>query len=329
MIFEIVLQEMVGPIDSKELNRGKSPEQFPLTDLLDLEIKWPESEKKGLADEIPAPSKKSTLNLVGVDLDYYFSEEKKDNTSKVSDEPIPLNKQIDGSESFFGDVQAFGTATTIAKQESGDSSSGWEAKFQSASAATRDNSKSIDPFAASSLETTFGRQKNSRSGAIEDTKNSSSSVTNDWFQQQDDLWSSSNHESIRMPGQVEQTGISTDGRTVGTADFSSSASGDWFQDDQRRGGSKKKPDDKSVSKDDDSADAWDDFTSSTTKPKVDEISEIDFFSSTTSRDSNLRNSSQPNSFAEAFPPDGTVEEKATRPDASDLSRYVQINQLLL
>lgn len=353
--------EMVGPIDLKESNRVKSPEQFPLTDLLDLEIKWPESETKGLLNETPAPSK-SNLNLAGVDLDCYFSEDKKDTTSKASDEPIPLNKQIDVSESktfednvdfsLFGNVQSSETATRITKHESDDSFSGWEANFQNASSATpHDNSKSVDPFAvsglnmSSSLETTFGigHQNESRSGELEDAKTPSSSMTNDWFQPQDDLWSSSNHESIRMPDQIEQTGILIDGRPVETANCSSSASVDWFQDDQWQGGSQKKPDDKSVFEDDDSADAWDDFTSSTgvqgtsensrkdivnnVLPKVDEISELDFFSTTTSKVSDVRTISQPNSSTEAFPnPNGTFEEKGTWPDASDLSRMTEENR---
>ncbi|XP_038902680.1 uncharacterized protein LOC120089318 [Benincasa hispida] len=333
--------EMVEPINLKESNRGKSPEQFPLTDLLDLEIRWPESEKKGISDETPAPSK-SNLNLAEVDLDYYFSEEKKDTTSKASNEPPPLNKQTveDNVDlSLFDNVPSSETATRTTKHESGDSFSGWEASFQIASSATlHDNSKSVDPFAvsvvniSSSLETTFGDQNKSRSGETKDTKNPSSSVTNDWFQQQD-LWSSSNHETIRMPDQVEQTGIVIDGRAAETANYSSSASVDWFQVDQRQGGSQKKPDDKSDFKDH-SADAWDDFTSSTgvlgpsdnsrkdivndVVSKVDEISEVDFFSTT---NSDFRNSSQPNSFAEAFPnPNGTSIGKATWSDASDLSR---------
>lgn len=342
--------EMVGPIDLKESNRGKSPEQFPLTNLLDLEIRWPESEKKGISDETPAPSK-SSLNLAGVDLDFYFSEEKKDTASKASDEPPPLNKQTveDNVDlSLFDKVPSSATAARTTKHENDDSFSGWEASFQTASSATsHDNSKSIDPFAvsgvniSSSLETTFGDHSKSRSGESEDTKNPSSSMANDWFQQ-DDLWSSSNHETIRMPDQLEQTGILIDGRAAETANYSSSASVDWFQDDQRQGGSQKKPDDKSVIKDDDSADAWDDFTSSTgvqgpsddsrkdivndIVPKVDEISEVDFFSTTTSRDSDFGNSSQPNSFADAFP---KSVEKATWPDASDLSRYVETNQIFL
>jgi len=65
-------------------------------------------------------------------------------------------------------------------------------------------------------------------------------------------------------------------------------------------------------------------------PKVAEISEIDFFGTTTSKDINFGNFSEPTLFVEAFPNlNGTSEEKATRPDASDLSWYVQINQILL
>ncbi|XP_022947158.1 uncharacterized protein LOC111451112 [Cucurbita moschata] len=340
--------EMVGYMDLKESNRGKSAEEFPLTDLLDLKIRWPESEKRGLSDNTLAPSK-STLNLAEVDLDNYFSEENKDTTLKVSDEP--LNQQIDGSESktfqdnvdlsLFGNVQSSDTATRINEHESCDSFSGWEANFQTVNSATsHNNSKSVDPFAISgvdisySLELTSGHQNKYRSGEIEETKNPSSSITSDWFQQQDDLWSSSNHETICTPEQVNQTGF--DGKPVGTADYSSSASVDWFQDDQWQGGSKKKPDDNSDFEDDDSADAWDDFTSSTGMqgsfdnfgkdivnnivPKVAEISEIDFFGTTTSKDINFGNFSQPNLFVEAFPNlNGTSEEKATRPDASDLS----------
>lgn len=119
----------MGPIDLKESNRGKSPEQFPLTNLLDLEIRWPESEKKGISDETPAPSK-SSLNLAGVDLDFYFSEEKKDTASKASDEPPPLNKQTveDNVDlSLFDKVPSSATAARTTKHENDDSFSGWEA----------------------------------------------------------------------------------------------------------------------------------------------------------------------------------------------------------
>ncbi|TYK09594.1 dentin sialophosphoprotein [Cucumis melo var. makuwa] len=341
--------EMVGPIDLKESNRGKSPEQFPLTDLLDLEIRWPESDKNGITDETPAPSK-STLNLAGVDLGYYFTEEKNDTTSKASDVLPPASKQTveDNADlSLFDKFPSSESATRTTKHESDDSFSGWEASFQTASSATSlDNSKSIDPFVVSgvnvsSSEMTFGDQNKSRSGETEDTKDPSSSTTNDWFQQQDDLWSSSNHKTVHMPDQVEQTGILIDGRATETTNYSSSATVDWFQDDQWQGGSQKKPDDKSVFKDDDSADTWDNFTSSTgvqgpsdnsrkdivkDVPKVDEISEVDFFSTTTTKDSDFRDSSQPISFAEAFPnPNGTSVEKAIWPDASDLTRMGEEN----
>ncbi|XP_023512513.1 uncharacterized protein LOC111777238 isoform X2 [Cucurbita pepo subsp. pepo] len=165
--FDLDGSEMVGPIDLKKSNRGKSPEQFPLTDILDLEIRWPETEKMGLSHDTSAPSK-STLNLAGVELDCYFSEGKNDSTSKASDElPLP-NTQIDGSESktikdnvglsLFGNVPSSEMTTRITKHD--DSFSGWEASFQTAGPATsRDSSKSG-----------FGLKNKSRSGEMEDTQ---------------------------------------------------------------------------------------------------------------------------------------------------------------
>ncbi|XP_022943738.1 uncharacterized protein LOC111448397 isoform X3 [Cucurbita moschata] len=165
--FDLDGSEMVGPIDLKKSNRGKSPEQFPLTDILDLEIRWPETEDMGLSDDTSAPSK-STLNLAGVELDCYFSEGKNDSTSKASDElPLP-NTQIDVSESktikdnvglsLFGNVPSSEMTTRITKHD--DSFSGWEASFQTAGPATsRHSSKSG-----------FGLKNKSRSGEMEDTQ---------------------------------------------------------------------------------------------------------------------------------------------------------------
>ncbi|KAG7010744.1 hypothetical protein SDJN02_27540, partial [Cucurbita argyrosperma subsp. argyrosperma] len=165
--FDLDGSEMVAPIDLKKSNRGKSPEQFPLTDILDLEIRWPETEKMGLSDDTSAPSK-STLNLAGVELDCYFSEGKNDSISKASDElPLP-NTQIDVSESktikdnvglsLFGNVPSSEMTTRITKHD--DSFSGWEASFQTAGPATsRHCSKSG-----------FGLKNKSRSGEMEDTQ---------------------------------------------------------------------------------------------------------------------------------------------------------------
>ncbi|KAF2292242.1 hypothetical protein GH714_017957 [Hevea brasiliensis] len=113
-------------IEANESNKGpNTPEiAFSLSDLLDLEIRWPsepEEFESSVSENTPA-QQLSTLSLAGVDLDNFFTE------AKPSEE-VPARPKEDGS---------------------GESFSGWEADFQSAGSGTQQQeSKLSDPFVGS------------------------------------------------------------------------------------------------------------------------------------------------------------------------------------
>ena len=79
-------QDIVGPsIEENELNRGQhtSKDEISLSDLLNLEIKWPtgtEESEHSLGSNLSIHSK-SSLNLAGTDLDNFFPSLKRDMVS--------------------------------------------------------------------------------------------------------------------------------------------------------------------------------------------------------------------------------------------------------
>lgn len=332
----------MGPfIRTNESYRGqRAPkDEFPLSDLLELEIRWSaESEKVGtsVSNETPIQSK-NVLNLAGVDLDNFFDEGMRDGASSASE---VSNKQIGSTESndfhvpetrsLFENVQPSETATRSMESKSGDSFSGWEANFQSANSRThREETKSFDPFVGSvgdlsaHMGTVFGTGKDSTDGKGEDNMVPSAPMNNDWFQ--DDLWTNSKSGIIGQPEQVEMTANIEDGRIAENANDSSSMNVDWLEGDLWQTNNKKAPDEKTIDGDDDSFDAWNDFTSSTstqdpshsslkqtvnhTTPSAEQTSEIDLFSSVNnSQDIDFGSSSQSDIFSGAHSnPYGSIE----------------------
>ncbi|KAG6722238.1 uncharacterized protein LOC122303788 [Carya illinoinensis] len=278
--------EMVVPsVGANESNRGQSAQkdEFPLSDLLNLEIKLSvESEKVWTAasSETSIQNKRS-LNLAGVDLDNFFADGERHAASSASEEQLAWNKQIGRTESnefqvrenlsLFENVQPPETSTWSTEDVGGDSVSGWEANFQSAdSGTTHEETKSLDPFVGSAgdisahLDSVFGPGKDSIDGKAKDNTVSSASLDSGWFQ--DDLWSNSNAIVTARTEQAEMTANTKDSRLEENVNDSSSASVDWLQADKWHTNSEKAPDNKIIDEDDDSFDSWNDFASSTSAP---------------------------------------------------------------
>ncbi|KAK9285614.1 hypothetical protein L1049_024810 [Liquidambar formosana] len=332
--------EIVGPsIELFESNKQKSApkDEFSLSDLLDLEIKWPtESEKinTSLKDKGPVQSKTS-LNLVGVDLDNFFSEAKRDTVSNASGEQLGLNTQIKSTESNAfqglenlsvfenGQPSAIAVRSTESESESGDRFSGWEAEFQSASSdgTQHKESNSFDPLGGSTvdlsahMDAVFGPGKDLKDGERKEDSALPASMTDDRFE--DDLW---NNFNSGVSNKAEQFGATFNLKDDGNMDSTDNASStriDWIQDDQWQTTSTKVPDNKTIDGDDDSFDTWNDFTSSTSAQEpsnsswkqtgnhitssAGQTSDINLFSSTTNlQDMEFGSFSQPDLFSGAF-----------------------------
>ncbi|CAK7349002.1 unnamed protein product [Dovyalis caffra] len=307
--------ELVGTIsETKELNRGQNTSQneFPLSDLLDLEIRWPsESERSEtrVSDKTPAQNL-STLNLVGFDLNNFFAEPKVDSIPASSQVQLPPNEQKDGmgnnavqghgNLSLFENVQPSETIGGSNQDESGDRSSGWDAEFQSATSGTYHlESKSSDPFVGSSsvdlsahMDSVFGPVKDLYEGKTKDETTSASSTS------KDDIWNISG----TVAGQDELFKLNKndeDGNQWQTTTTTS------------------KDENKTVDVDEDSFDAWNDFTGSTSVPvpsknslkqdanhlssSVDQASGINLFvGSSISQDVDFGSFSQPDFFPGTF-----------------------------
>lgn len=303
----------MGPfIRANESNRGQSAakDEFPLSDLLDLEIRWSaESEKVGTSyvlNETPIQGK-NVLNLTEVDLDNFFDDGKRDvasSSSQVSNKQIGSTEskdfQVSANLNLFENVQPSETATRSMESKSGDSFSGWEANFQSANSGTyREETKPFDPFVGSAgdlsahMGAVFGTGKDATDGKGDNNTLPSASTNNDLFQ--DDLWTNSSSGIIGQTERLEMTANMKDGVIAENANISSSMNVDWLQVDLLQSNNKKAPDVKTTKEDDDPFEAWNDFTSSTSAqdpfhgslkqtvnkatPSAEQTSEINLFSS--------------------------------------------------
>ncbi|XP_034892400.1 uncharacterized protein [Populus alba] len=268
-------------IEAKELNRRQSTSQnnFPLSDLLDLEIRWPsESERSetSVTDKTPAQNL-STLNLGGVDLNNFFGEPKVDSVPALSQEQLTLNKDMDatggnavqghGNLSLFENVQPSETIGGSDKDVSGDWSSGWEAEFQSAGSGTQHReSKTSDPFVSSSsvdlsahMDSVFGPAKDLLEGKTNENATSSASSA---FK--DDLWSIPGTGVTGQDELFKLDIIDEGGGKRGTTNNSSMMNVDLAQDNQWQTTTTSKSDEnKTIDENDDSFDAWNDFSGST------------------------------------------------------------------
>ncbi|KAK2354991.1 hypothetical protein QL285_092447 [Trifolium repens] len=258
--------EMVAPmVDEHTSNRARSElkDEIPLSELLDLEIRWPsEAERTSNSDSEAFPGE-SSLSLSGVDLDSFFDRKESEsnvsgqnsassNVGAASDSTFQANENL----SLFQNVQASETSGGFAEDQSGDSFSGWEANFKFASSGpVHEESKSVD-HSKVELNTASGYRKDSV-GVIETDDFNPSASDDDWFQ--GDGFKPSNSVIDGQSGKSESTTDlhHTDKTEIGNG--SSNRNLDWMQDDQWQGSDTKIPD---IGVTDEEDDSWNDFTGS-------------------------------------------------------------------
>lgn len=254
--------------------------EIPLSEFLDLEIRWPSVSEKleaGVWESNP-DQKLRTLDLNGVDFDDFFAEEKTNFVSATMEERSTENKQnnasisddaVQGHEdlSLFENIQHSEMVARLDEDGSGDPSSSWEAEFQSANLGTQhQESKPFDPFVASSavdlsahMDSVFGTRKDLSDEKQTENIKSSSSNTNDW--RNVDSWGNLISGESGLSEQSKGPINDKDDKAAGVANSSSSMNVDWFQGDQLPTSNDKETDSKIID-DDDSFDDWKDFTSS-------------------------------------------------------------------
>ncbi|XP_022759061.1 uncharacterized protein LOC111305625 [Durio zibethinus] len=246
--------EMVGEsLEGNESNRG-SREEFPLSDLLDLEIRWNDAELEKFESVL---RRNNQLNLAGLDLDEEFLAERKgDSVSVPSQGTLAVNKESDSTGSnAIESRENLSLFENFQRSKSSGSVSGWQADFQAADSKTDHNaisSQSFDPFVGSSkdlslhMDTVLVQGKILFHGKEEGNQTSSESRTNDWFQ--DDMQSNSS------------SGVRTEKENI-----PSSGNLDWIQGDQVQNNASNAPGKRTTDDDDDddSFDAWNDFKGST------------------------------------------------------------------
>lgn len=350
-------------VDANESNRGQSTQQneFPLSDLLDLEIRWP-SESEKLETSVTnktAAQKLSTLNLAGVDLDNFFAESKVDSISAQFEGQFASSKQDDamgssafrshGNLSLFENVLPSEVVARSKGDESDDPSSGWEAQFQSAGSGTQCQEPELfDPFVGSStvalsahIDSVFEPGKDLFDGKTKENTTTSTSSTNDCFK--GGLSSNSNSGLTAQDEQFKLPINDQAGETVGNANNYSPMNIDWIQDNQwQTTSSSKSPDNKTVDEDDDSFDAWNDFTSSTNVqvpsnnsstqgvnhmvPSVEQASEINLLGGSNNlQDVDFDSFSQPGFFSETLNnQNGSTEVNFMQSEPSVSDRYIYL-----
>ncbi|GAU43578.1 hypothetical protein TSUD_369020, partial [Trifolium subterraneum] len=246
--------EMVAPmVDEHTSNRARSElkDEIPLSELLDLEIRWPsEAERTSNSDTEAFPGE-SSLSLSGVDLDSFF--DRKESDSNVSGQNLASERNVgaasdntfQGNEnlSLFQNVQASEASGGFAEDQSGDSFSGWEANFKFASSGPVHESKSVD-HSKVELDTVSGYRKDSVGVTKNDDFNPSAS-DDDWFQ--GDGFKTSNSVIDGQSGKM-----------------------DWMQDDQWKGIGTKIPD---IGVTDEEDDSWNAFTGSASAQDPSDLSD--------------------------------------------------------
>lgn len=272
--------ETVEPFsEGNESNRGRSmpKESITLSDLLNLEIRWSsKSEKPGTIITNESSLAITSLNLAGLDLDNFFGEVKTKIIPNESEEQLGASKQRGKAESIafhssenlslFENLQS--SAEPVQSPEHGNynTMSSWEPEFQSAdSEAFAKDSRSLDPFTSSTvdlsthMDTVFGSGIESRGTDAEDGAPSSSKM-DDWFEDDPRSYSvfgsTGSTEGFKANDNVDTS------KVINTAE-SSSTRVDWVQDNQWPNDGNIARHVARVDENDDSNDAWNDFTSST------------------------------------------------------------------
>lgn len=261
--------EMVEPVvDKITWNRGRSEskEETPLSELLDLEIRWPLEAERALSSTSDSIAflGRSTLNLAGVDLDSFFEWREDDydeferNLASGRKVGVALDNtsQANVNLSFFQNVQA----SKVAVDNRGvDSFSGWEANFMSASSSpVHEEVKSVDH---SKVESNMVSRSWKDSVCVKknDDIDPTASAEHDYFQ--GDGWRTSNTEVNSNIGKSESIIDVSGTKTIESAN-GSSRNLDWMLDDQQQGSDIKTTDTVAIAEDKYSFDEWNGFAGS-------------------------------------------------------------------
>ncbi|GMN61816.1 hypothetical protein TIFTF001_030895 [Ficus carica] len=332
--------ETVAPPDeANNSHRGRAvpKDEFPLSDLLDLQIKWPSE-----IDAREITQGHANLNLFG-----------SAKLSGTGNENLSLFENVKpsqtGNENFslFDNAQFSETSLpSIEGDSKNNHDSGWGADFQSAASTTlHKDSTSFDPLVGSTdlsahMDEVFGLAKDSIN-KINEEPIGSTSTAGDWFV--DNTWKNSNPgfigptEDSKVPANVKNESI------VENVNYSSPADDGWVHDNRWQSNSKNGPDNKG-DEDNDSLDDCNNFASlsiaqapsnstskQTTRASDDKTSETNLFSSVDHpHDINLLDSfSQPDLFSGGFgSSNASAEGNKMLPEASVLDRTAEANTKL-
>ncbi|KAK7256186.1 hypothetical protein RIF29_29624 [Crotalaria pallida] len=264
--------EMVAPMGEENAsNKGKSEakEEIPLSELLDLEIRWPSEAERdphsGNSDSA-AFLGKSSLNLAGVDLGSFFYPRESDvdafqqNSGSVREIGTASDNAFQAEEnlSLFQNFQGLETAPGSAKDQRGDFFSGWDANFKSAGP-VQEESKSFDRSKVD-FDTVSGSWTGSVGAKKNDEFNPSASMGNDWFQA--DGWRTSNSQVPSQTGKSESTMNISGTKAAESGSVSSIRNSDWMHDQWQGSDNKATGTVASDEADDSFDDAWNEFTGS-------------------------------------------------------------------
>lgn len=270
----IALQEMVAPmaeVNASHRGRSEAKDEIPLSELLDLEIRWPYEAERRLSsssDSAGVPGK-SSLDFAGVDLDSFF--DRKESDSDVSEQNLASGGKVGAASdstfqanenlSLFQNAQASEASPASAEDQDDDSFSGWEANFKSASSGpVHQESESVDHSKVES-DAVSGYWKDSVGVGKNDDFNPSASSEEDWFQGGE--WRTSSKSEVHSQSGKTETAVDLNHTKTAEIDNGSSTGNlDWMQDKQWQGSENKTPDIVATDEVDDSFDAWNDFTGS-------------------------------------------------------------------
>lgn len=275
-------------VETSGSNKGQtaSKDIMVLSDLLNIELKWPVQSEKvetDVANKALNPAK-NPLNLAGVDLDNFFSETKKENDRSVSEQQFILDKPVNvtdtrppghGSFSLFENTQSFETLARSTDGAADDPSSGWEAEFQSAGIRTLPvDSKAPELVPVSSpmifsspLEAGFGSETEMKfefAGIDKNVKEnyppvSQVSLSDSW--NHDDQWHTSSTESSSKTALFEMKSEAIkDGESKEKSNNLPSTDNNLFQNDLWL------PTTEKSKENEEPFDDWQDFTSSVNTP---------------------------------------------------------------
>ncbi|TQD77424.1 hypothetical protein C1H46_037041 [Malus baccata] len=284
------------PVGANELNRAQTArkDELSLSDLLNLEIKWtskPEKIETDLPNEIPNLLK--LPDLAGVNLDNFFFEERKMVLRVIPKSSSGLAHRLSTTEGESGDsgwAASFQFAASESQasgnlpQASGNLPQASETlplaseilpraseSLPQASESLPQESKSLDPFVGSTVDfsarigTVFGSVVDSTNEKSNHSVTGSASMSSDWFQ--DDLLGVSNSGFSGGPERLEIL-AEVKGGIAENVNNSFPDGVDWVQDNQLQITSNKDLDGKTTVENDDSFDAWNDFTSSSNAPNL-------------------------------------------------------------